>query len=316
MDNTGIMPGESLESIQSSGGEAKNDGSGNSDFADAMKDMEEKAKWDAFGNRIDLATEEADSEAGYDQGISDAAKIINESPLNELVLKNPALLGSVVEAIKNTVLDGSKDPIETICDQFGIDSVYEYKELQDAGEADEASEEKFRDDYSVEEKQLSRESTLAAFWSMKELILEVEDADSDFGRLRMEAEAAGMNYFEYAVKKHGKNGLTGLFEALSLEKESARSDEGSRKVEEDVREKVAMEIDEADTDEGLDEREKDGLIEEIVRKVEADTPTDIESVVEAEVGKEILEEKVGKNLLENTEQESEFDESEGWKIAA
>ena len=153
----------------------------------------------------------------YEQGISEAAKIINNGYLNELAKRNG--IESVVSAIKNIDLAGCEDPMGAIYDHFGVDSTYEYKQLQDEAEATRATEEKFKDDYGVGDKQNSKEGIYVSFEFMKRLIKKVEGADSIYSRLRVEASSNNMGYFEYALRKYNKEGLTGLFEALSLEKE-------------------------------------------------------------------------------------------------
>ena len=238
------------------------------DFAKSMEGMGKAAEWDAFGNRIDgpvgkVEGPEKGPETKYDQGIADAAKIINESPLNELAIKFG--LRAVIPLIENADISGTRDPVQDICNSLGVDSAYEYNELRNMGAATEASEEKFRDDYSIEERPSSKEDTLAAFRDMKELIHEVRGAEGAFAKLRTEAENMGEDYFEYVAKKHGKTGLTGLLEALLLEKERAASGEGLNENKDEVPERAEVE----NREEGLDGLDEDGeakLINDIITK--------------------------------------------------
>ena len=248
MDNNfEAMPGESVPG----GEEIRKLGPTEGDFKEAMKDVEEGAKWDAFGNRVEeneAQNDEIESEVvediplvnkademmngnEYNQGIADAAAIINYG-LNAAARERD--VESVVQGIKKFVVTGSNDVIGDLFRSLGIDTPAEMKEVREEARATRTSEEAFLAEQGVQGRgRYSNEGAIAAINSMKELIFEVEGGEPRFNELRQGAKAANMGYFEYAVKVLAKQednekreDLTTLFKVLAEQKEKAVDSDG------------------------------------------------------------------------------------------
>ena len=234
------MPGEFV----SDGEETRKLGPTEGDFEEAMRDAEEGAKWDVFGNRVEEDEVQKDGTESevvedtplvnkademmdgneYNQGIADAAAIINYG-LNAAARERD--VESVVQGIKNFVVTGSNDVIGDLFRSLGIDTPAEMKELREEARATRTSEEAFLAEQGVQGRgRYSNEGAIAAINSMKELIFEAEGSAREFEGLRQGAKAANMGYFEYAVKvlakqedKDKREDLTTLFKVLAEQKE-------------------------------------------------------------------------------------------------
>lgn len=241
MDNTEII-GERLPGADSGEREL---GPNEEDFEKAMEGVDKELgnRWNEFGELVVdnkegmeqgevsgseisgtaftvYKSNEAMDENKYNAAISDAAAIINYG-LNAAARDRG--VESVVQAIKSFDVTGSSDVIRDLYLHLGIDTLAEVKELNEEARATSVSEGAFRAEQGVQNRgYYSNEGAIAAINSMKELIDEVEGADSAYEELRLGARAAGKGYFEYAVEKYDVRDLTVLFKELARQKEKTK----------------------------------------------------------------------------------------------
>ena len=175
----------------------------------------------------------------YNKGLTDAAALINyglDAAARELGVEQ------VVQKIKSFNTSGSADPVKDLFEYLGVDTKTEHDDVAFEGKANKPNEEGFRDEFGVSSNNRSKEGAFNAIADMKELISEVEGADPRYAGLREGAKAAGMGYYEYAVKDYGARGLTELFRTLAQQKsrgnklddtetESAEKEEADRLAE-------------------------------------------------------------------------------------
>ena len=165
----------------------------------------------------------SDGQEAYNESISNAAAIINYG-LNAAAQKYG--VENVVQKIKTLDVTNSVNPIKDLYDQLGVDYREEKQDLAARADAMQPEEAEFRTESEV--RPYSDEKTLqGAFYAiedMKKLIQDVESADPRYNDLRAGADAAGMGYFEYAVKGLEEPNLVKLFTVLSQQRE--RVDDG------------------------------------------------------------------------------------------
>ncbi|MBR3256291.1 hypothetical protein IKG10_01320 [Candidatus Saccharibacteria bacterium] len=153
----------------------------------------------------------------YNDGIANAAALINYG-LNAAAREYGIEL--VVQKIKTFDSANSKNPIADLYKYLGIDTKEEWSDLKNESDSAKPSELSFKEQLNMPKTdKKSIESAFVAIKDMKELIAEVEGADPRYASLREGARAAGLGYFEYAVKDYGVRGLTELFEVLAAQKE-------------------------------------------------------------------------------------------------
>lgn len=210
---------------------------------------------------------EADAREEYDEGIADAAAIINyglDAAARDLGVE------TVVQKIKGFDASGREDPIGDLFRELGINSSEESQAVKDESAAMVANETAFREGANNPGQRRSPEGAFRALADMKELISEVEGADPRYEELRAGAKSAGKGYFEYAVSKFGTQGLTELFSVLAQQREKADElkNETPKKIDEE--ETKMAEISEAEgvkNDELLGkEKRKETLNPEILEK--------------------------------------------------
>jgi len=162
------------------------------------------------------ATPEADVESFDNNGLSDAASIINYG-LNAAAREYG--VETVVQKIKSFDPTGSENPIRDFFLYLGVDTPSEVNDVRIEREAARFKEADFYDNSPAAPltKKRSPEGAFKAIKDMKELILEVEGADPRYAQLREEAKAAGKGYFEHAVGSKVNRGLTDLFDALAAQ---------------------------------------------------------------------------------------------------
>ncbi len=217
-------------------GEMRELGPMEGDFAESMSgdDVPEFAGED-FGNKTEIEYGNAntknnyygevtsdEAEAGADEsfdneGIKDASAILNYG-LNAAAREYG--VEQVVQGIKTFDATESTNPIADLYEYLGVETKEEWNDVRDEARAARPSENEFKEQSGMPKtSRKSEEGALKAIEDMKELILEVEGADPRYESLRQGAKAAGMGYFEYAVKGYGVRGMTELFEVLAAQKE-------------------------------------------------------------------------------------------------
>lgn len=240
--------------------------------------------------------EEGQEEANqYDEGLANAAALINyglDAAARELGVEQ------VVQRVKDFDATGLSDPIKDLYEHLGVDTAEERHDVREEEEAAKPAEVAFREETGMpKDMKRSVEGARAAIADMKEVIKEVEGADPRYEEIRIGARAAGMGYFEYAVKHLEKRGLSDLFTVLmeqrekkdkvgsdSDEIEEAVSDEVdnvveqagltggvAEKVAEEVKEEMAGETDEESVESGFGEnnaKSDEETEEDIQKKVE------------------------------------------------
>lgn len=188
----------------------------NEDFGKSFESGVPEFAGDKFGvanENNEYYGEGQDGEGEFDDGMANAASLINyglNAAARELGVEQ------VVQRVKDFDTTGSANPIGDLYDHLGVNSKEEWKNLRDESDAAMAQEVGFRSEAGMPEAtKKSYEGALSAINSMKGLIAEVEGANPKYEKIREGAKAAGMGYFEYAVKDYGVRGLTELFEVLS-----------------------------------------------------------------------------------------------------
>lgn len=206
------------------------------DFANSMSgdDVPEFAGED-FGNKTEIEYGNANAENDYygevtsdeaetgadegldNEGIKDASAILNYG-LNAAAREYG--VEKVVQGIKTFDATGSTSPITDLYKHLGVETKEEWNDVRDEARAARSSENEFKEQYGMPgTEKRSDEGVLEAIKDMKELISEVEGADPRYESLRQGAKAAGMGYFDYAVKGYDVRGMTELFEVLAAQKE-------------------------------------------------------------------------------------------------
>ena len=169
-----------------------------------------------------VSNDESRGEAESDEGLSNAATIINyglDAAARETSVE------AVIQGIKNFDASSSDNPLKDLYDSLGIDTEKEFEDMHDESAATRNIRDQFRTQYSMPKtEKRSRESFIKALANMKELISEVEGADPRYANLRQAARASEKGYFEYAVKDYGLRGLTDLFSVLSRQKAEKPND--------------------------------------------------------------------------------------------
>ena len=156
---------------------------------------------------------EAESESEeQDQGISDAAALINYGLDAAARIKG---VEYTVQVIKNFDTSGKDDPIRALFADLGVNTPEETKDIGNEFLASKDNLEGLRESMDLPLQKKSAEGALVAINNMKELISEVEGADPEYEGLREGARAVGKGYFEYAVSEFGKQGLVELFSVLN-----------------------------------------------------------------------------------------------------
>lgn len=163
-----------------------------------------------------VSDDESENEAEFNDGLSNAASIINyglDAAARETSVE------AVIQGIKNFDASSSDNPLRDLYDSLGIDTKKEFEDMHDESVATKHYRNQFREQYNMPKtEKRSREGFIKAIMDMKELISEVEGADSRYEKLRQAASASGKGYFEYAVKDYGLRGLTDLFSVLAKQK--------------------------------------------------------------------------------------------------
>ena len=254
-----------------------------------------------FGDSTQEPTENlsdvaAETENEYDQGLADAAAIINYG-LDAAARRYG--VEAVIQGIKSFDASGSDNPIRDLYRHLGIDTVEESKDLHNVNDANKVDEAEFRERTSLPStSEKSKEGAFKAIEDVKELISDVEGADPRYNDLRMGARQAGKGYFEYAVDSLEKRGLTDLFGVLQAQKESV--DTESKKVDEETeaegetpKAENEFETEEKDNEEVKTEEEKsEGEPEqEGEEKAEEEEHKEQSAVNEAEIWNEKLVEQ-------------------------
>lgn len=171
----------------------------------------------------DYYGESMDDDSEYDEGVSDAATLINYGL--DAVAREKGV-EAVIQGIKSFDVTGSSNPLRDLYVHLGIDNPEELDDVREESLATKPAKEKFRDEYNMPRTQRrSREGAIKAIQDMKELIAEVESADPRYEELRSSAKSYGKGYFEYAVKDYGLRGLTDLFSVLANQREHKEQEE-------------------------------------------------------------------------------------------
>lgn len=176
---------------------------------------------DYYGETVPDNEADDNPEAEYDDGITDAAALINyglDTAARELGVE------VVVQRIKTFDASGRENPIKDFFEHLGIDAPAEIEDMKDEAVATRVERDTFRDEASMPQKKKSMEGAIRAINDMKELISEVEGADPRYDELRAGAKAAGKGYFEYAVGSNVNRGLTDLFRVLAEQKEKTEEE--------------------------------------------------------------------------------------------
>ena len=174
---------------------------------------------------------ETESGEEFDQGITDAAALINyglDAAARELGVE------TVVQKIKGFDASGRENPIRDLFEDLEVDTPEEAKAIKEEGDASTVKEEVFRNGVNAPSQKRSEEGAVKALSDMKELISEVEGADPRYEDLRAGAQAAGKGYFEFAVMNFGTRGLTELFQVLAEQREMAEEKEEEAEEEMDI----------------------------------------------------------------------------------
>ena len=166
---------------------------------------------------------EQDNSDEYNEGLSDAASLINYGL--DAVAREKGV-EAVVQGIKSFDASKSDNPLRDLYIHLGIDTAEELDDARDESQATKAAREHFRNEYNMPKtQQKSREGATKAILDRKELIAEVEGADPRYAELRSAARSYGKGYFEYAVKDFGLRGLTDLFSVLAEQKAQKQAKE-------------------------------------------------------------------------------------------
>ena len=219
-----------------------------------------------YGEKV----EDIENDDEQNEGVDNASAIINYG-LNAAARELGVEL--VVQRIKGFDAAGSENPINSLFESLGVDTIEEKKDVEEEASAAAVDEDRFRSETSMpNNKNKSKEGALLAIQDMKELISEVEGADPRYEELREGARAAGKGYFEYAVQNYGVRGLTELFKELKNQREKKKEEETDDEKQENADEQEGVEgqelTRELDFKELADKKELEGarLRDEIVKR--------------------------------------------------
>ncbi len=167
-----------------------------------------------YGESVD--EQEVEAESNDNEGIADAASIINYG-LDAIAREKG--VEYVVQGIKSFDPSGSDNPVRDLFIHLDLENTSDLEDTREESAATKQTRDAFRDEYDMPKTEnRSKQGALKAIADMKELIAEVEGADPRYAELRSAASSAGKGYFEYAVKDYDKRGLTELFATLNEQK--------------------------------------------------------------------------------------------------
>ena len=177
-----------------------------------------------------------ESEKQFDSDLAEASNILNFGL--DSVARTYGV-EATINKIKGFDASGRADPIGDLFLEFGIDTKHERDDFKDESEANALKVDEARRETNASSQSTSAEAARHAIEEMKELISEVEGADSRYENIRDGARSAGMGYFEYAIKDYNTRGLAELFQVLINQKDKDETD--SEAVESDKSEEDSNE---------------------------------------------------------------------------
>lgn len=264
--------------------------------AEAWDEAMESGVPEFAGEDFGAKKKEGSGVAPYNETLADASALGRDGVLN----KASQELGveHVVQGVVETDTSGD-NPMGELYERMGVNTTEERNDAQMEAEVAEPKMAALAEKTGTPNNAMeSAEDTRVAIGKMKELANMVE-ADPRFEDLRAGARAAGVGYYEYAVKHLGTQGLTELFDELAKQKEekSAVPEMGAEesikeeKVEEvveqagltgEVAEKVTEEVKEEMAEETNEEGAEPGF-ENNNAESETETEEDIQKKVEEKI---------------------------------